>query len=140
MYKFRTSNFKFLEALKYFSSIRYFDGTLQSRTSSLIKTIDDGLNKTSIYYRNLHNRTLCVKRNDIGYKEFLHYDVNNKIVIIDNKKYISDILLDDIETMTELELILKYGREILDESIVENINSFGSVNISLEHIFSEGLK
>lgn len=134
MYEFKTSKFKFLEALKYFTS--------HSCTSSLIKTLNEGddQNKISIYYRNLHKRTLYIQGNFIGYTEFLHYDVNSKIVIIDNKKYISDILLDDIETMDELSLILKYGREIHDDNIVEYINSTGPFNISKEDIFSEGLE
>lgn len=63
----------------------------------------------------------------------MFYDYDDDIVI-DDRIPISFSILNDIKTDTDIELVLKYGREILDENIIRNMNNILSqeANINLE--------
>lgn len=65
--------------------------------------------------------------NEDGYFDYFPIISTNNdaaFIIFDNNDKFPNQILDDIEIHTDLELILKYGREISDDVILRKINDF----------------
>lgn len=66
--------------------------------------------------------TLCLDNEHGSFISTIIDVYSDKIDLFDSSEEVSKKILDDIETHSDLELILKYGRSISDEYILKKMN------------------
>lgn len=91
-------------------------------------------NQTSkLIFRPLYEPDLILSFN--GGIEFYVLDRRRSLGIIETVDHTSDIsenIIHDIKIMDEMELLLKYGRKITDQSILEDINQITQNDYKIE--------
>lgn len=98
-------------------------------------------NDFSIVFRNFHNPDYRIKLKGWKYDSiiFEYIRTENKVCYLQRRrqhtKNIDGCILDDSEELSDLELILKYGRVVTNDSFLKTINETFNLDISLEEKF-----
>lgn len=121
-----TSNLKLL---------KFFEEYIRCNLKYQPKFITDSI---SISYSMEHHKRIILFDTDNLDHRYILFDRGDSLIICG--KAVPKKILDDIYTHDEIELVLKYGREITDDYIIQKLNEITSYPFTVNDILPDKIK